>query len=159
MEVAKINTSFLTLFWVLRTLVGIIPLFFVVKTLDLEDVLIFLFDDNGISICCKELMAMTLFLSLTVLKTIFLAVLVFFVSLVLVDRRLLGVFITKYVYGRGVSKLIPSKSFFADLYSWRLLASVLQISESTCSNAFAFSLMVFLTASFQKSNSRSQASK
>lgn len=83
----------------------------VVIIFDLKDIFPFFLNDIGISTYCRRIMAMTLFLSPTTPKTTSLAVLVFFISLILVGRRLLGVLVTRYVSKRGVNELIFSRIF------------------------------------------------
>lgn len=92
-EFAKINNYFFTLFCVLKILIGIITLFFAVKIFDIGDVLLFFhFDD--VDIYCRKIMATTLVLPFIASKT-FLIILVFFAKLALVDRRLLGLLLTR----------------------------------------------------------------
>lgn len=80
----------------------------IIKARNLEDIFFFLFDNVGISICCRGVMATT-FLAVLVPKTS-LMVLVFLASLILVDGRL--VFATKYVSKKSVSRFGFSKIFF-----------------------------------------------
>ena len=48
--------------------------------------------------------------------------------------------------------------FLVGLFLCGHLESMLQVLEEDCNNVFAFTLTVFLTASFQESRSRPQAS-
>lgn len=82
----------------------------------MRDILLFFLDD--IENCYKEVMVAILFLPLMVPIT-FLVVLVFFASLALVSRRLLGMLLTKYINGKSVNRLIFYKVFF--LYFCRLV--------------------------------------
>ena len=49
-------------------------------------------------------------------------------------------------------------SFFVGLFPWGHLKSILKVIEADCSNVLAFTLMVFSTASSQKSKSRPRVS-
>lgn len=87
------------------------PLLIAVEKFDLGDILLFFLDDIGISTYCRGVIATTPFLFLTTPKTTSLAVLFLFANLGLMDKRLLGVFTTRYVSGRGVNKHILSRIF------------------------------------------------
>lgn len=131
---------------------------FVVEILDFRDVFPFFFDNVGVSTHCRRIMATTLFLPLMVLRTS-LMVLIFFISLALVGRRLLGVLVTRYVSGRSVNRLISFRVFFfffCRLIPWRYFESILRVFEGGCSNTFAFILTTFLMVFFQKSSSQFQ---
>lgn len=84
------------------------PLLMTVKAFNLGDIFPFLFDNVSVSICYKEVMAITS-LALLMPRTS-LVVLVLLASLALVGRRLL-VLTTRYISGRNVSELSPSKAF------------------------------------------------
>ena len=86
----------------------------------MEDIFFYFLDDIGINNCYKGVMAATFFLPF-IMPRIFLVVLVFYASLTLVDRRLLGVLATKYVSGKSVSGLISSGVFFLLFYKHILL--------------------------------------
>lgn len=107
-DVAETNTSFLTLFWVPKTIIRIITLFFAVKVLNIGDILLFSFDTIDTSY--RRVMVMTLFL-LVIVPRIFLIVLVFCVDLALIGKRLLGVLLIRYVNRESISKLIFFKVF------------------------------------------------
>ena len=109
-EVFETNTSFLILFLGFEHTYWSNNLFFAVEVFNLADVFLFIFDDIGVSTCCKGVMATTLFLPCTTPKT-FLVVLVFFASLGLVGGRLLGILTTRYVNKRSINGLISSKVF------------------------------------------------
>lgn len=83
-----------------------------VKALDLGDIFPFFFDNVSINTYYKRVMDTSLFLSSLMPKTTFLVVLILFTSLALVDRRLLGVFATRYLSGRGVSGFILFRVLF-----------------------------------------------
>lgn len=91
----------------MKTLVRVIPLFFIVEAFNVEDILLFFFDD--ISTYDKSVIAATLSLSFA-LKTS-LVVLIFDASSTLVDGRLLKVFSTRYVSRKGISRLIFPQVF------------------------------------------------
>lgn len=105
MEIAKINTSFLTLFWILGKLFEVITLFFTIEVFDVRDVLP-LFLDN-VDIYCKRVINATLFLSSTKPKTSWVDQ-VFFASLALVGERFLGVLSIKYISIRSINRPILS---------------------------------------------------
>lgn len=71
------------------------------KTFDVKDIFFF-FLKNNINTYYRGVIAMTLFLSPLIMKT-FLVVLVFFASLALIDRRLLGLLSTKYINRGDIS--------------------------------------------------------
>lgn len=82
-----------------------------VKTLDLEDVFLFLLDNVSFSTRYRGVMATVLSLPLMAPRTL-LMVLILFINLVLVDRRLLGVLATKYVNGKSISEFILFRILF-----------------------------------------------
>lgn len=97
------------------------PLFITVIALNLKDVFLFFFDDVDGCTCYRGVIVTTLLLFLTALKTTFLAVLVFFASLVLRDRRLFEVFATKYMNKKGVSGLTLFKVFLGRFLPIKIL--------------------------------------
>ena len=101
MKIAKTDSSFLTLFWALEILIGIIPFLMTVKASNLRDVFLFFFDDINISTRCSQVMAITLFLSSSTPRNS-LVVLVLFVSLALIDKRL-WLFATRYISDKNVN--------------------------------------------------------
>lgn len=84
----------------------------IVEVLDLKNVLLFLFNNVGVSIYCKAVMAMILLALLA--PKISWAVLILLASLVLVGGRLM--FATRYVSRRSVKELSPSRIFFFLFY-------------------------------------------
>lgn len=76
---------------------------------DVEDVFLIFFEDNG-DICSKEIMATILFLFFIALRAV-LVILIFFDSLTLVDRKLLGLLCTEYISKGSISGLIFLKVF------------------------------------------------
>ena len=102
-EVTKTNTSFSTLFWVLRIFARVIIFSFAVKTLDIRDV--FLFSLDTIEIYCRGVIDVTLLLPTTTPK-ISLVVIVFFTRLALMSERLLEIFLFGHISIRKVSRLI-----------------------------------------------------
>lgn len=103
---------------------------------------------NNIVTCYKEVLVAILSLSFIIPK-IFLLVLVFFVDLVFVGKRLLGLLSTRYVRKKILTDLFFIKSLFSffttSLYFQKHLALISQMLEDSCSNVFAFILIVFLT--------------
>lgn len=97
------------------------PLFIIVIAFNLEDIFLFFFDDVDGYTCYRRVIVTTLLLSPTTLKTIFLAVLVFFASLALRDRRLFGVFATKYINRRGISGLSLFEVLFGRFLPMKIL--------------------------------------
>lgn len=83
--------------------------FFIVEAFDVRNVFFF-FLGNDINTYCRKVVAVILFAPLTIPK-IFMVVLVFFIAFALVGKRLLGLFLTRYVSKEGVSKLIFSDVF------------------------------------------------
>lgn len=111
-----IYISFLTFFGVLKTLIGVMTIFFIVKVLNMGN--IFFFSLDTINTYCKGVMVVTMFLSTMILK-ISLMVLVFFAGLVLMGRRLLRVLLTRCISKRSVNGLILPKIFL--LFFYRLI--------------------------------------
>lgn len=86
------------------------PLLMTVVVLDLGNIFPFLLDDIGVSTCSKGVMTMTLFSAFIAPRTSS-AILILFTSLALVGGRF-WVVATRYVSGRSVSGLCPSRVFF-----------------------------------------------
>lgn len=74
----------------------------------MRDVFSFLLVDIGVETRCREVMTITLSSPPTT-PNISLVVLILFTSLGLVGGRLLGVFATRNVSKRSISRLIPSR--------------------------------------------------
>lgn len=81
----------------------------IVKILNLRNIFQFPLDDIGVSTYCKRVVATT-FLALLALKISLLVVLILFISLALVGRRLL-VLTTRYVSKKSVSELSSFRVF------------------------------------------------
>lgn len=125
------------------------PLLIVVKILNLGNIFPFFLDDIGVSIRCRQIMTTTLFLPPTTPKTS-LMLLVFFVSLTLMERRL-WVLATRYVNRKSISRfsfLKSFSSFFVDLYSCKYFELISRVPKGDCSNVFTSTSMVFSTTSF-----------
>ena len=122
------------------------PFFIAIEALNMRNVVLFFFDDDGIYY--RGIMAVTLSLPLMTPR-ISLVVLVFFASLALVCERLLGMLGIKYVNGKSISKLISFSFFFIGLYLQRHFTSILRVFEGSCSNIFTSVLTTFSTTSFQ----------
>lgn len=89
-------------------------LFSIVKVFDLEKIFFF---ENNVDIYYRKVVVATLFSLFTLPKTS-LVVLVFFVDLVLADRRLLRLLPTKYISRESVSGFIFSKVFILLFYKF-----------------------------------------
>lgn len=87
------------------------PLLIAIEILDLGDIFPYFLNDISINTCYSRVMAPTLSLFFTILKTTSLIVFILFASLALVDVRLLRVLTTKYISGQGVSGFIPFRVF------------------------------------------------
>lgn len=125
-KLSKLTLVFCLFFWVLKTLVRVITFFLVGEALNLRDDLFFPL--NAINIYCKGVVGAILFLLATVPK-IFLIVLIFFIGLTLVDKRLLGVLLTRHISIGRVNRLILSKVLVL-LFSWLILLETLGINLS-----------------------------
>lgn len=79
------------------------------EAFNMRDVLFF-FLVNNIDTYCREIVAVTMFLSLTAPKTA-LIVLDLFVDLALMGKRLMGLLSTKYISKENVNRLILSRVF------------------------------------------------
>lgn len=106
------------------------PFFMAVVALDLRDIFLFFLNDVGVSTYYRRVIATTLFLTLflssTIPRTTSLVVQVFFASITLVGRRLLGM-LARYINGKDVNRLILSEVFF--LFFCRLvLLEILDIN-------------------------------
>lgn len=108
-KVSKTNTSFLTLFWVLRTFVRVMTFLFIVEMFDVGDILLFILNDVGTY--CKKVIAAILSLPATALRNS-LVILGFFIGLALVSEILLGMLLIRYINKRSISRLILSRVFF-----------------------------------------------
>ena len=99
-------------------------LVFINKALNIGDILLFSLD--AIDTCCRRVVGAILFLPATMLR-IFLVVLLFFISLVLVDKRLLRVLFVKQVSIEKVSRLIFPRIFVL-LFSYSIFLKILSIN-------------------------------
>lgn len=83
---------------------------FIVEILNMRDIFSFFLDNVSVGINYWEVMATILFLPPMAPK-IFLIVLVLFVSPALVGGRLLEMLAIKYINGKNISRIIPSRVF------------------------------------------------
>lgn len=91
----------------LRSFVKVMAFLFAVKVFNIEEIFFFCFS-NDFNTCCKKILALFLSLFIIMSKT-FLVVLIFFINLTLICKKLL--LFTKYVKKKGVSRFIFSRVF------------------------------------------------
>lgn len=123
MKVAKINTSFW--FFIFKIFAGVMVFFFAEKVFDTREIF-FSFFGKSDNLCYIKVLTLSLSLSIIVSKTSFM-VLVFFISLVLVSKRLL--LLIKYINKRGVSRLI-FLGVLIFLFCWFVTSKILDTNLS-----------------------------
>lgn len=110
---------------------------------------------NDVGIYYKGVIATNLSLFTTVPRN-FLVVLIFFANLALVNRKLLGMLLTKCISKKSVSRFILLKVFFFLFCRFVSLASILWLPKGGYSNVFVFILTDFLMISSKISSFWSQ---